>query len=77
MDANAAAWDCREGSWMAWIERTEFRMERKLGLGMKESGVKGRVGVEPMVRRGCGGVVVRRESWYVEGLVGGEGWMYC
>lgn len=49
------------GSLVACSERTEVSMWRKMGFSVNVCGVGGLVVLIPIIRRGCGGVVGRKE----------------
>ncbi len=64
MDAKAAAWPCTIGSEAACSRRTSWRMERKCGFSVKESGVGGIAVVVPIASLWEGGSVGRRLRVY-------------
>lgn len=75
-EANAAACEMTNGSFAAWVRRTEWRMRRKRGFSDRLEGVGGRVVVVPIESVGLTGIVGRRvRMWLFGTLVSGK--MYC
>jgi hypothetical protein len=69
--AKAAACPCTIGSSAAWRRRTSWRMERKRGFSVRESGVGGSWVVVPIARPADGDSVGRRvRIWDFEGEAG-------
>jgi len=71
VDAKAAAWPWTKGSDGACSRRTSWRMERKCGFSVKESGVGGTFVVVPIDSFWEGGFVGRKDRMCeVEGADG-------